>query len=75
MSFFFSSSASVKQRTNMFFLRPERSCVPNSPLWFSTVSLDDEELENMLTRILTVREIHLERESSRTESDDDNDSE
>ncbi|XP_062866416.1 zinc finger MYM-type protein 4 [Trichomycterus rosablanca] len=69
-------SASVKQRTNIFFLRPERSCVPNSPLWFSSESLDDDELENMLTRILTVRDIHLDREPPRSlsESDDDNDS-
>ncbi|KAI5607747.1 zinc finger MYM-type protein 4 isoform X1 [Silurus asotus] len=55
-------SATVKQRTSVFYLRPERSCVPNSPLWFSQVALGDGELENMLRRILTVREIHLERE-------------
>ncbi|XP_017548695.1 zinc finger MYM-type protein 4 isoform X1 [Pygocentrus nattereri] len=64
-------SSSVKQRTNVFYLRPERSCVPNSPLWFSSMALDDEELETMLTRILTVRELYLEREKPTSVSDSD----
>ncbi|XP_037831690.1 zinc finger MYM-type protein 4 isoform X2 [Kryptolebias marmoratus] len=53
-------SESVKQRTNMFYLHPERCCVPNSPLWFSSTPLDDGTMEAMLTRILTVRELHLQ---------------
>ncbi|XP_073340524.1 zinc finger MYM-type protein 4 isoform X6 [Pagrus major] len=52
-------SESVKQRTNLFYLHPERCCVPNSPLWFSSTPLDDGTMEAMLTRILTVRELHL----------------
>ncbi|XP_015829628.1 zinc finger MYM-type protein 4 isoform X3 [Nothobranchius furzeri] len=52
-------SESVKQRTNMFYLHPERCCVPNSPLWFSSTPLDDGAMEAMLTRILVVRELHL----------------
>ncbi|XP_067111849.1 zinc finger MYM-type protein 4 isoform X1 [Osmerus mordax] len=55
-------SESVKQRTNVFYLHPERSCVPNSPLWFSSTPLDDTTMETMLTRILTVREMHLRPE-------------
>ena len=27
---------SVKNRNDMFYLQPERSCVPDSPVWFST---------------------------------------
>lgn len=54
-----SSSESVKQRTNLFYLQPERCCVPNSPLWFSSTPLDDSTMEAMLIRILTVRELHL----------------
>ncbi|TSK28205.1 Zinc finger MYM-type protein 4 [Bagarius yarrelli] len=65
-------SGEVKQRTSMFYLRPERSCVPNSPLWFSHTPLDDHELESMLSRILTVREIHLEREKPLSVSDPEN---
>ncbi|XP_056438115.1 zinc finger MYM-type protein 4-like [Gadus chalcogrammus] len=52
-------SETVKQRSNVFYLRPERSCVPNSPLWFSGTPLDDATLGGMLTRILSVREMHL----------------
>uniref|UniRef100_A0A8C1GSG5 Zinc finger MYM-type protein 4-like n=1 Tax=Cyprinus carpio TaxID=7962 RepID=A0A8C1GSG5_CYPCA len=67
-------SSSVRQCTTDFYLSPERSCVPNSPMWFSTTSLSDEALDSMLTRILTVRELHLEREQSPNESDSDSDS-
>ncbi len=56
------SSESVKQRTNVFYLHPERCCVPNSPLWFSSTPLDDSTMEAMLTRILTVRELQLRKE-------------
>uniref|UniRef100_UPI0037E71B6F zinc finger MYM-type protein 4-like n=1 Tax=Semicossyphus pulcher TaxID=241346 RepID=UPI0037E71B6F len=52
-------SESVKQRTNLFYLHPERCCVPNSPLWFSSTLLDDSTMEAMLIRILTVRELHI----------------
>nr|XP_020474150.1 zinc finger MYM-type protein 4 isoform X2 [Monopterus albus] len=54
-------SESVKQRTNLFYLHPERCCVPNSPLWFSSTPLDDSTMEAMLIRILTVRELHLKK--------------
>ncbi|KAJ8000005.1 hypothetical protein DPEC_G00200320 [Dallia pectoralis] len=64
-------SDSVKQRTNVFFLHPERSCVPNSPLWFSSQGLDDGTMDTMLTRILMVREVHLaENQKNETKSDD-----
>ncbi|KAM4630948.1 zinc finger MYM-type protein 4-like [Polymixia lowei] len=53
-------SESVKQRTNMFYLHPERSCIPNSPMWFSSTPLDNSIMGAMLTRILTVRELHLQ---------------
>ncbi|KAL0166242.1 hypothetical protein M9458_038086, partial [Cirrhinus mrigala] len=52
------------QRTTDFYLSPERSCVPNSPMC-------DEALDSMLTRILTVRELHLDRDKSPNESDSD----
>ncbi|CAJ1082996.1 zinc finger MYM-type protein 4 isoform X3 [Xyrichtys novacula] len=61
-------SESVKQRTNLFYLHPERCCVPNSPLWFSSIPLDDSTLEAMLIRVLTVRELHLR---TRKEKPDD----
>nr|XP_057903889.1 zinc finger MYM-type protein 4 [Doryrhamphus excisus]XP_057903890.1 zinc finger MYM-type protein 4 [Doryrhamphus excisus] len=52
-------SETVKQRTDMFYLLPERCCVPNSPLWFSSTPLGEDTKEAMLTRILTVRELHV----------------
>ncbi|KAM4631460.1 zinc finger MYM-type protein 4-like [Polymixia lowei] len=53
-------SESVKQRTNMFYLHPERSCIPNSPMWFSSSPLDNTTMGAMLTRILPVRALHLQ---------------
>ncbi|KAL0962432.1 hypothetical protein UPYG_G00339960 [Umbra pygmaea] len=64
-------SDSVKQRTNVFFLHPERSCVPNSPMWFSSQGLDDNTMDTMLTRILMVREVHLvDNQKTQTKSND-----
>ncbi|XP_036203592.1 zinc finger MYM-type protein 4 isoform X4 [Myotis myotis] len=45
-------SESVKQRNDVFYLQPERSCVPNSPMWYSTFPIDPGTLDTMLTRIL-----------------------
>ncbi|XP_016365832.1 zinc finger MYM-type protein 4-like isoform X3 [Sinocyclocheilus rhinocerous] len=67
-------SPGIRHDTTQFYLRPERSCVPSSPTWFSTTSLSDEALDSMLTRILTVRELHLERDKSPNETDSDSDS-
>ncbi|XP_051527024.1 zinc finger MYM-type protein 4-like isoform X2 [Myxocyprinus asiaticus] len=67
-------SPSVRQHENLFYLSPERSCVPSSPMWFSTTSLTDEALDSMLTRILTVRELHVEEDKSPNENDSDSDS-
>ncbi|XP_047460232.1 zinc finger MYM-type protein 4 isoform X2 [Mugil cephalus] len=64
-------SESVKQRTNLFYLHPERCCVPNSPLWFSSTPLDDGTMEAMLTRILTVRELHVGRTKGGKAASDD----
>ncbi|XP_034253351.1 zinc finger MYM-type protein 3 [Thrips palmi] len=48
---------SVKTRNDVFYLVPERSCVPDSPVWYSTMSLGNEYLQKMLNRIMVVREI------------------
>ncbi|XP_073714375.1 zinc finger MYM-type protein 4 isoform X4 [Misgurnus anguillicaudatus] len=64
----------VRHHTNVFYLNPESSCVPSSPTWFSASSLSDEALESMLTRILTVRQLHLQENTSLLESDFDSDS-
>ncbi|XP_072404611.1 zinc finger MYM-type protein 4-like isoform X2 [Chiloscyllium punctatum] len=53
-------SESVKSRSDVFYLQPERSCVPDSPMWYSTLPTDPAILDAMLTRILMVREVHEE---------------
>ncbi|XP_056154001.1 zinc finger MYM-type protein 4 [Lampris incognitus] len=63
-------SESVKQRTNLFYLQPERSCIPNSPVWFSSTPLDQTTMDAMLTRILTIREMHLGEKESKKVVDD-----
>ncbi|KAM4795002.1 zinc finger MYM-type protein 4 [Rhinophrynus dorsalis] len=62
-------SESVKQRSDVFYLQPERSCVPNSPMWFATMPIDPGTLDSMLTRILMVREVHEELTKAKEDSD------
>uniref|UniRef100_A0A3Q2XPZ2 TRASH domain-containing protein n=1 Tax=Hippocampus comes TaxID=109280 RepID=A0A3Q2XPZ2_HIPCM len=66
-------SETVKQRTDVFYLLPERCCVPNSPLWFSATPLDEDTKEAMLTRILTVRQLHLATRERTLAPEDDED--
>jgi len=50
---------SVKTRNDVFYLLPERSCVPDSPVWYSTMALGREALEKMLHRVKMVKEINV----------------
>ncbi|XP_028937348.1 zinc finger MYM-type protein 4 isoform X3 [Ornithorhynchus anatinus] len=63
-------SESVKQRSDVFYLQPELSCVPNSPMWYSTLPIDPGTLDTMLTRILLVREVHEELAKVKSEDSD-----
>ena len=54
---YFSSPESAKTKSDMFYLQPERSCVPDSPVWYSAQPLNSFQLEKMLARILMVREV------------------
>ncbi|XP_067468322.1 uncharacterized protein [Thunnus thynnus] len=53
-------SKSARRTSDLFYLQPDRHCVPNSPLWFSSEPLDDRTMEAMLVRILTIRELWRE---------------
>lgn len=53
------SPESVKTRSDVFYLQPERSCVPDSPVWYSTTALSKEPLEKMLNRVKMVKEINI----------------
>jgi hypothetical protein len=42
----------------MYYLLPERSCVPDSPVWFSGAQeLPQHQIDKMLQRVLMVREV------------------
>ncbi|XP_063169692.1 zinc finger MYM-type protein 3 [Candoia aspera] len=51
---------SLRSRNDVFYLQPERSCIAESPLWYSVIPMDKSMLESMLNRILAVREIYEE---------------
>lgn len=51
------SPQSAKGRNDTFYLTPEPVVAPNSPIWYSTQPVPKEQLEQMLARILAVREI------------------
>ena len=51
------SPENVRARNDIFYLQPERSCVPDSPVWFSTSDLNQHQIDKMLRRVLMVREV------------------
>ncbi|XP_048462238.1 transcriptional regulator QRICH1-like isoform X2 [Rhincodon typus] len=55
--YLFKCPQSVKGRNDTFYLTPEPVVAPNSPIWYSTQPINKDHMEQMLTRILTVREI------------------
>ncbi|XP_066562569.1 zinc finger MYM-type protein 2 isoform X1 [Amia ocellicauda] len=55
---------SLKQRMDTFYMKPESSSAPDSPLWYSTTALEKNILESILTRILLIKEVYNERDSS-----------
>lgn len=57
MAIFVCSPESIKNRSDIFYPIPERSCVPDSPVWYSTTPIGVDTMTKMLTRILLVREI------------------
>ncbi|XP_014276449.1 zinc finger MYM-type protein 3 [Halyomorpha halys] len=50
---------SMKSRNDVFYLNPERSCVPDSPIWYSTSPVHPEVVERALNRFKMVKEINL----------------
>jgi hypothetical protein len=56
---FIFSPESVKTRNDVFYLQPERSCVPDSPVWYSTQPLSRDALSKMLHRVKMVKEINI----------------
>ncbi|XP_066937169.1 zinc finger MYM-type protein 3 isoform X3 [Macrobrachium rosenbergii] len=48
---------SVRNQRNIYYVYPERSCVPDSPVWFSTQAVHASSIAKMLHRALMVREV------------------
>merc|ERR1739845_111332 len=48
---------SSKTRNDVFYLMPERSCVPDSPVWYSNSALPTHSIDKMLQRNLMVKEV------------------
>ncbi|XP_066058617.1 zinc finger MYM-type protein 3 isoform X2 [Chamaea fasciata] len=61
---------SLRNRNDVFYLQPERSCIAESPLWYSVIPMDRSMLESMLNRILAVREIYEEHSRLNSLEDD-----
>ncbi|XP_042681420.1 zinc finger MYM-type protein 3 isoform X2 [Centrocercus urophasianus] len=61
---------SMRNRNDIFYLQPERSCIAESPLWYSVIPMDRSMLESMLNRILVVREIYEEHSRLSSVEDD-----
>ncbi|MEE6472744.1 hypothetical protein FKM82_009707 [Ascaphus truei] len=58
------SPQNLNQRMDIFYLKPEDSVStdspdsPDSPVWYTSTSLDRNTLENMLIRVLLVKDIY-----------------
>uniref|UniRef100_A0AAY4DTS6 TRASH domain-containing protein n=1 Tax=Denticeps clupeoides TaxID=299321 RepID=A0AAY4DTS6_9TELE len=63
--------ASLRQRTDLFYLKPEETSSPESPLWFSSSPLDRSVLESVLTRVLLVKDIYRENHPEEEEEEED----
>lgn len=52
-----SSPQSVKGRNDVYYMTPEPVVSPNSPMWYSSQPLTSQQVAQMLSRIIVVREI------------------
>lgn len=58
ISLFLQSPQNLNQRMDVFYLQPECSSSADSPVWYTSTSLDRNTLENMLVRVLLVKDIY-----------------
>ncbi|KAJ3602253.1 hypothetical protein NHX12_030012 [Muraenolepis orangiensis] len=55
--YLFKCPQSAKGRNDAYYLTPEPVVAPNSPIWYSTQPITSQQVEQMLARIIVVREI------------------
>ncbi|XP_071445619.1 zinc finger MYM-type protein 3 [Hetaerina americana] len=48
----------LKKVGDLFYLLPERACVPDSPVWYSSTALGPDALSKILHRIQMVKEVN-----------------
>uniref|UniRef100_A0A8C9UX84 Zinc finger MYM-type containing 2 n=1 Tax=Scleropages formosus TaxID=113540 RepID=A0A8C9UX84_SCLFO len=61
---------SLKQRTDVFYVKPETSCKTDSPLWYSSTPLERTALESFLSHALLTKDLYMERSRSDEEEDE-----
>ncbi|XP_053312419.1 zinc finger MYM-type protein 2 [Spea bombifrons] len=64
------SPQNLNQRMDVFYMKPESSASSGSPLWYTSTALDRNTLENMLIRVLLIKDIY---EKNSYELDEDTD--
>ncbi|KAM6446804.1 zinc finger MYM-type protein 2 isoform 5-T12 [Liasis olivaceus] len=52
------SPSNLTQRTDVFYLQPACPVSSESPIWYTSTSVDRNTLENMLVRVLLVKDIY-----------------
>ncbi|XP_059184347.1 transcriptional regulator QRICH1-like isoform X3 [Centropristis striata] len=55
--YLFKCPQSVKGRNDAYYMTPEPVVAPNSPMWYSSQPLTSQQVENVLARIIVIREI------------------
>ncbi|XP_047456959.1 zinc finger MYM-type protein 2 [Mugil cephalus] len=60
---------SLRERLDVFYVQPDPSRGPDDPLWFSSTPLERQILENLLTRVLLVRDVYTDRQHLQDEGD------
>ncbi|KAM8913916.1 transcriptional regulator QRICH1-like isoform 3-T3 [Spinachia spinachia] len=55
--YLFKCPQSVKGRNDAYYMTPEPVVAPNSPMWYSSQPLTAQQVEQVLARIIVVREI------------------
>ncbi|KAK0135857.1 Glutamine-rich protein 1 [Merluccius polli] len=55
--YLFKCPQTAKGRNDAYYLTPEPVVAPNSPIWYSTQPITSQQVEQMLARIIVVREI------------------
>ncbi|XP_041857452.1 zinc finger MYM-type protein 2 [Melanotaenia boesemani] len=53
---------SLRERLDVFYVQPDPASGPDDPLWFSSMPLERQILEGLLTRALLVRDIYTDKQ-------------